>query len=455
MRDNRSQDYLEEFTYDADREGFDLVDSLLATAAPAAVTTAPTTAPTTATPAPIAHRYDRDNPSDLDDGGSKYSKTQGYGMVPVYAQQGRMSERYDEFGQPLEPAFLGYEFNPIAAGLTIEDVPKPAAILAEEKRIGKEMEPTYAVFSSGPAHRGGETIAYGPPTGYRYDNGQSQYVKFYSDGTYYETEKRKGEFDDALTMAALFAGIATGGASLGLGETTALSSGLGTAGAYLPTGTTAMVLSTPTTLSAWAASPFLATGSTISAVTGIAMTPEIATVLGQVVIETARNGGDAGLALKNAATSYGINFAAEQLNSAISSVVSQAPSNVLSDSAKNAVTTGLTNAAIAAVAGQNALSALAAAGASYITPNLLKQIPGATVGVTGATVGLIVGVTGATVGVTGAGSNPTNFPVVSYMGRFVPALPPAILPSDVPKTTSSSKGGLFSSLKYVLPVLVS
>jgi hypothetical protein len=140
-----------------------------------------------------------------------------------------MSERFDDFGQPLEPAFLGYEFNPIAAGLTTVDVPKPAAILAEEKRIGKPMEATYATFTepmSGGDRGQRQSIAYGPPTGYRYDNGQSQYVKFDSSGNYYETEQRKGEFDDALKMAALFTAIATGGASLGLGAGEAAGAGL-------------------------------------------------------------------------------------------------------------------------------------------------------------------------------------------------------------------------------------
>ena len=62
------------------------------------------------------------------------SQTQGYGMVPVYeAQQGRGADRG-------EPVLMGYEFNPIAAGLKTVDTPKPAAILAEEKRLGKEME---------------------------------------------------------------------------------------------------------------------------------------------------------------------------------------------------------------------------------------------------------------------------------------------------------------------------
>ena len=101
-----------------------------AMAAPVAAPVAATLAAPIATP--IARQYNRDNPSGLDEngfplpnGGSKYSPTQGYGMVPVYAQQGRMSERFDDFGQPLEPAFLGYEFNPIAAGLTTVDALGP------------------------------------------------------------------------------------------------------------------------------------------------------------------------------------------------------------------------------------------------------------------------------------------------------------------------------------------
>ena len=164
---------------------------------------------------------------------SPLSQTPGYGMAPVYEEpQGRGPEREGERG------LLGYEFNPIAAGLTIEDVPKPAAILAEEKRIGKPMEATYATFTApreGSETGNRESVAYGPPTGYRYDNGQSQYVKFDSSGNYYETEQRKGEYDDALKAAALFAAIATGGASLGLGEAGAgLLGAEGATAAFVP-----------------------------------------------------------------------------------------------------------------------------------------------------------------------------------------------------------------------------
>jgi hypothetical protein len=188
------------------------------------------------------------------------SQTQGYGMVPVYqAQQGRGADRG-------EPVLMGYEFNPIAAGLTTVDAPKPAAILAEEKRIGKEMEPTYATYTA-PRGQGGESVAYGPPTGYRYDNGQSQYVKFDSSGKYYETEKRKGDFDDALKMAALFAAITTGGASLGLG-----GAGAGTAlGAGEGIGST---------LAGLGGSPFAPAGSAAFAAPGYVSAAGIATLPG-------------------------------------------------------------------------------------------------------------------------------------------------------------------------------
>jgi len=159
---------------------------------------APVAAPVAAYQAPTA-RETRDGVG-KDGQVAALSQTQGYGMVPVYqAQEGRGLDRGP-------PVLMGYEFNPYEAGLTTVDVPKPAAILAEEKRIGKEMEPTYATYTAprkGPGGGGGESVAYGPPTGYRYDNGQSQYVKFDAGGNYYETEQRKGDFDNLLPLIAI------------------------------------------------------------------------------------------------------------------------------------------------------------------------------------------------------------------------------------------------------------
>ena len=211
-------------------EDDDLITNPFAFAAQAPVAPAmlaPVSAPVAAAQAPTAREMM--NGLGRDGQVSPLSQTPGYGMAPVYEEpQGRGPEREGERG------LLGYEFNPIAAGLTTVDVPKPPAILAEEKRIGKPMEATYATFTA-PRGQGGESIAYGPPTGYRYDNGQSQYVKFDSSGKYYETEQRKGEYDDALKMAALFAAIATGGASLGLGEAGAgLLGAEGATAAFVP-----------------------------------------------------------------------------------------------------------------------------------------------------------------------------------------------------------------------------
>jgi len=117
-----------------------------------------------------------------------YSQTQEYGMVPVYEQQGGRA------GERGEPVFLGYEFNPIAAGLEILEAPKPVGVIAEEKRLGTTMEPIYQTYTTPRGGRDGdnpETIQYGPPIGYRYDNGKSQYVNFDAGGQFVNTQDRK------------------------------------------------------------------------------------------------------------------------------------------------------------------------------------------------------------------------------------------------------------------------
>jgi hypothetical protein len=201
---------LEQFTYDADREGSDFIDSL---PAPEIKTTEDLIA--AATPAPPAPKptdamlrgeemsqtqfegmepvYQSSEMATRGDPGIllgykfNYSQLPGYGMAPVYkAQEGRGGDR----GPPI---LLGYEFNPIAAGLTIEDAPKPPEILAREKQFGTTMEPTYATYMAPRKGRGGggeEPVAYGPPTGYRFDNGKSQYVNFDISGQHIGTVDR-------------------------------------------------------------------------------------------------------------------------------------------------------------------------------------------------------------------------------------------------------------------------
>ena len=83
------------------------------------------------------------------------------------------------------------------------DVPKPPAILAEEQRLGgKQLEPVYAKGDAGGGRGGGNIVEYGPPIGYRYDNGQSQYVNFDASGEYQGTVKRQPAIDPA-TLAVL------------------------------------------------------------------------------------------------------------------------------------------------------------------------------------------------------------------------------------------------------------
>lgn len=114
------------------------------------------------------------------------SQTQEFGMVPVY------EERRGGRG-PL----LGYKFDSsVAARQGKIDVPKPPEILAEEKRLGgKELEPIYAKETIG---RGNHEVEYGAPIGYRYDNGNSEYVNFDATGKYQGTVKRQSGIDPAM-----------------------------------------------------------------------------------------------------------------------------------------------------------------------------------------------------------------------------------------------------------------
>jgi hypothetical protein len=210
----------------------DAVSNPFAFAAPAPVAPAmlaPVAAPVAAAQAPTA-RETRDGVG-RDGQVAALSQTKGYGMVPVYqAQQSRGADRGP-------PVLIGYEFNPLAAGLTTVDTPKPPAILAEEQRLGgKQLEPIYATYTQpgrGRGGGGGESVAYGPPIGYRYDNGQSQYVNFDASGQYQGTADRQNlgtliKDLAPLALAALGANFLVpmlSGAGGLLGETAALGAG--------------------------------------------------------------------------------------------------------------------------------------------------------------------------------------------------------------------------------------
>ena len=191
-------------TMDADQGGSDFIDSLpspeikttedlIAAATPAAPAATPAAQPMMSGP------VGRDGVQETE---TALSQTQGYGMVPVYqAQQGRGADRGP-------PVLIGYEFNPQAAGLTIEDAPKPPEILAREKQFGTTMEPLYESYQKiGP--RGiaeSDPMYYGPPIGYRFDNGKSQYVNFDISGQHTSTVNRNnnsGFLDFALSVLSI------------------------------------------------------------------------------------------------------------------------------------------------------------------------------------------------------------------------------------------------------------
>ena len=128
-----------------------------------------------------------------------YSQTSGPGMKPVYSGVGRD-------GQPT--GLLGYEPD-LSVGKV--EVPKPPEILDLEKKLGTTLEPYYA---QGSAPHGGQRDA-GPPLGYRYDNGQSQYVNFDTSGQQTSIQDRNSGFNDLLKIAALAGGAYFLGPAIG------------------------------------------------------------------------------------------------------------------------------------------------------------------------------------------------------------------------------------------------
>lgn len=111
------------------------------------------------------------------------------GMLPIY--QGAKGEK----------EFVGYAYT--ANSFPIE-VPKSAALLAEEKRLGVEMKPVYKTLSFGR----GETKQVGTPTHYEFDNGNNQITTYAPEGTYVNTvQKSSSNFsEDLLKFAGLVAG---------------------------------------------------------------------------------------------------------------------------------------------------------------------------------------------------------------------------------------------------------
>ena len=150
----------------------------------------------------------------------------------------------------VQPAPTGPSNAQIQEGIV--DVPKPPEILALEQKLGREVVPIYA---QGEVQRGrgaAQTVEYGPPIGYRYDNGQSQYVNFDTSGQQTSIQDRGNNLAPLLAILAMpFAGPAlfealgltgAGGAGL-LADTAALGAGqVAAAGETAALGTTAAKL---------------------------------------------------------------------------------------------------------------------------------------------------------------------------------------------------------------------
>jgi hypothetical protein len=124
-----------------------------------------------------------------------YSQVQDPGMVASYSAPIYKDTRGGSFLVDPGGKFLGYQVDTSRT----YDAPKSDEILALEKRFGTTMEPIYAQTEV--QHRGANgTASYGPPIGYRFDNGNSQYVSFDATGKYTGTQNREkpGAFGNVL-----------------------------------------------------------------------------------------------------------------------------------------------------------------------------------------------------------------------------------------------------------------
>ena len=166
------------------------------------------------------------------------------------------------------------------------DVPKPPAILAEEQRLGgKQLEPVYAKGDAGGGRGGGNIVEYGPPIGYRYDNGQSQYVNFDATGQYQGTADRQNlgtliKDLAPLALAALGANFlvpmlsgAAGGAGLLGAEGATAALGAGQVAAAAPLAFTPEMIAagafTPGSIGAAGAASGALTGEALAAAGGL------------------------------------------------------------------------------------------------------------------------------------------------------------------------------------------
>ena len=213
--------------------------------------------------------------------GFKHSQIKAPGMMPVYEQISTPHSNEVKQGK-----LLGYKQDPSQGKI---DVPKPDAIIAAEKKFGTKMDPIYAetTVSRG---RGGasETVEYGPPIGYRFDNGNSQYVNFDESGKYQSTQDRNNSLLPLLGILAMpFLGpLAFEAMGLGAGAAGAGAAGAGALGAgaaFTPEMIAAGLA--PGSIGALGAASGALTGAELAAASGIGSLGAGAAALGGLTAE--------------------------------------------------------------------------------------------------------------------------------------------------------------------------
>jgi hypothetical protein len=197
--------------------------------------------------------------------GFKHSQIKNPGMTPVYEQISNPRSNVVTQGK-----LLGYKQDPSQGKI---DVPKPDAIVAAEKKFGTKMDPIYATEEG----RHGSTIEYGPPIGYRFDNGNSQYVNFDESGKYQSTQDRNSSLLPILGILAMpflgplafeAMGLGAGAAGAGALGAEALGAGaLGAGAAFTPEMIAAGL--TPGSIGALGAASGALTGAELAAASGI------------------------------------------------------------------------------------------------------------------------------------------------------------------------------------------
>jgi hypothetical protein len=197
-----------------------------------------------------------------------YSQVQDPGMVASYSKA-----EYGPHGNLVDPGgkFLGYQVDTSRT----YDAPKSAEILALEKKFGTTMDPIYATQAVG--GRGGDRqVEYGLPIGYRFDNGNSQYVSYDANGKYIGTQDRsKNSLLPLLGVLAMpflgplaFEAMGLGAGAAGAGALGAEALGAGALGAAFTPEMIAAGLA-PGSIGALGAASGALTGAELAAASGI------------------------------------------------------------------------------------------------------------------------------------------------------------------------------------------